>query len=287
MHHLSPAERARSRVVAANLLAQDAQPLFNSIIKAPGSAGPFEAPFFVSARVEGFQSVAKSESDETLPPDYEEIIEQLRESQDPHYAANVVQQYINDKIYSVYDEKDMPPPEILKTNYDVINTARGDNTLSSPLRTARSGRGECEDLASLKMEMLRRVGIPEDKMAVAMGEFDHTPEGEGHAVLLVQIDGQTYVLDHLMTDVMGAYEGPEGDLIYRSLPINETQEHINVRAKLNSAYNNNEIYIDPQNSFFEGYMEALDANRPDPNLKGEAFKPIPPANAAHQMRYGM
>ena len=62
----------------------------------------------------------------------------------------------------------------------------------SPLTTMRTGQGDCEDYAILKMARLRIIGVPRWDMALVLGTL---PEGP-HAFLVVEIDGRRWVLDN-------------------------------------------------------------------------------------------
>lgn len=55
--------------------------------------------------------------------------------------------------------------------------------------------GDCDSYATRKMEELSSRGIPVSSMRLATAWVDHAQSGY-HAVLLVDHDGQTYVLDN-------------------------------------------------------------------------------------------
>lgn len=66
--------------------------------------------------------------------------------------------------------------------------------------------GDCEDFAMAKMAILRDAGVPERAMGVEVLKRD---DGRGHAVLVVTLDGQDWVLDNLEDRLIpyGRYPG--------------------------------------------------------------------------------
>jgi predicted transglutaminase-like cysteine proteinase len=52
--------------------------------------------------------------------------------------------------------------------------------------------GDCEDYCLLKIHRLLAAGLPISAMSLVVCAY----EGEGHCVLFVELDGETYVLDN-------------------------------------------------------------------------------------------
>ncbi len=59
--------------------------------------------------------------------------------------------------------------------------------------------GDCEDFASTKYWALKRLGVPEQDMRIVVVHDDRY--NSSHAVLAVQVDGETLVLDNQARDV--------------------------------------------------------------------------------------
>lgn len=70
---------------------------------------------------------------------------------------------------------------------------------------AVGGYGDCKDYALAKREMLRIVGLPEAALRIAIVR---TPEGVLHAVLTVETDKGTIVLDSLTPTISAWSETP-------------------------------------------------------------------------------
>lgn len=78
-----------------------------------------------------------------------------------------------------------------------------DDYWASPVETIMNKKGDCEDFAILQKEVLRHLGVPEEKMFIAL--VNRTGDRQGlpdHAVLLLNMaeDGQPplyYVLDDI------------------------------------------------------------------------------------------
>lgn len=65
---------------------------------------------------------------------------------------------------------------------------------STPGETLARAAGDCEDYAIAKMHALKALGVPAKDLFVTLGQ-DHTVR-QHHAVLLVRIGGQYWVLDN-------------------------------------------------------------------------------------------
>lgn len=67
----------------------------------------------------------------------------------------------------------------------------------TPIETLLHG-GDCEDIALLKAVALYHLGWPRDKMHLLLGYTRYRGKKIAHAVLLVDHDGQHYVLDNMV-----------------------------------------------------------------------------------------
>lgn len=65
---------------------------------------------------------------------------------------------------------------------------------ASSRETLRRGKGDCEDYAILKMDLLAAMGIDRDKMILVVAR--DLVRNADHAVLVVQLDGGSVVLDN-------------------------------------------------------------------------------------------
>ena len=74
---------------------------------------------------------------------------------------------------------------------------------ATPLEFLRAG-GDCEDFAVMKYFTLRAVGVPDDQMRIVV--VADTVRNLPHAVLAVEVDDRTYILDSLFDPVIG-HEG--------------------------------------------------------------------------------
>lgn len=66
---------------------------------------------------------------------------------------------------------------------------------ASATETLASGRGDCEDNAIVKMWMLRAIGIPPHDIQLLLVRDER--RRLDHAILVVQINGSSYVLDNV------------------------------------------------------------------------------------------
>lgn len=64
--------------------------------------------------------------------------------------------------------------------------------------------GDCEDYAITKFYALKTLGVPAEDMAIAA--VWNTLRNEGHAILIVVVDGQPFVLDNFNDEVVSARE---------------------------------------------------------------------------------
>ena len=70
---------------------------------------------------------------------------------------------------------------------------------ATPLEFLRSG-GDCEDFAVMKYFTLRSLGFPDDRMRIVV--VADTVRNLPHAVLAVEVDDRTYILDSLFDTVV-------------------------------------------------------------------------------------
>jgi predicted transglutaminase-like cysteine proteinase len=71
---------------------------------------------------------------------------------------------------------------------------------SSPAQTLARGHGDCEDFAIAKYYVLRALGFTEDQVYLIVAD-DLVARTE-HAVLLINLDGQEYILDNFTDNVI-------------------------------------------------------------------------------------
>ncbi|MGR6429768.1 transglutaminase-like cysteine peptidase [Rhizobium sp. PAMB 3174] len=70
---------------------------------------------------------------------------------------------------------------------------------AKPSETLQLGKGDCEDLALLKMTALKAMGVPEKSMSIVVLKI--TNRNIFHAVLAVSTSQGHYILDNLRTNV--------------------------------------------------------------------------------------
>ncbi len=68
-----------------------------------------------------------------------------------------------------------------------------DDYWATPEETAARGVGDCEDFVIVKFGMLLALGVPADSMRVLV--VKDLVRNIGHALLSVEIQGETYILD--------------------------------------------------------------------------------------------
>ena len=68
--------------------------------------------------------------------------------------------------------------------------------------------GDCEDIALIKAVALRHQGFPVDKMGLVVGYVQFRGRRVAHAVLLVEINNERYILDNLGNEIALASEYP-------------------------------------------------------------------------------
>lgn len=86
-----------------------------------------------------------------------------------------------------------------------------DDYWATAAQTLSKGAGDCEDLAILKMQLLRAAGVPASRMYLVVGQ-DLTAR-RAHALLLVREGGQLWVLD----DSTVAIHSPEEHADFRPI----------------------------------------------------------------------
>lgn len=64
---------------------------------------------------------------------------------------------------------------------------------ATPVEMLAAGGGDCEDHAIAKLAVLKRAGVPADRLRLVVG-ID-TATGKAHAMAAVELDGTAYVLD--------------------------------------------------------------------------------------------
>jgi len=69
-------------------------------------------------------------------------------------------------------------------------------------RTLALGRGDCEDIALTKMELLAAAGVPREDMILTIAR--DLVRNADHAVLIVRHDGRYYMLDNASDEVFDA-----------------------------------------------------------------------------------
>ena len=69
-------------------------------------------------------------------------------------------------------------------------------------RTLSLGRGDCEDIALTKMELLAAAGVPREDMILTIAR--DLVRNADHAVLIVRQDGRYYMLDNASDEVFDA-----------------------------------------------------------------------------------
>jgi predicted transglutaminase-like cysteine proteinase len=98
---------------------------------------------------------------------------------------------------------------------DIVNWGVED-IWNTPYEMMQKG-GDCEDYAISKYMSLRAIGVPEEKMRIEIVE-DLNLGGVIHAILIVFAEGQVYVLDNQIKQVMLAVN------IYHYKPIYSINE---------------------------------------------------------------
>ena len=72
-------------------------------------------------------------------------------------------------------------------------------------KTLKSGKGDCEDIALVKMQLLAAAGIPRDDMILTIAR--DLVRNADHAVLVVRTDAGYRLLDNATDDVLDAAPG--------------------------------------------------------------------------------
>jgi len=111
--------------------------------------------------------------------------------------TSVANQLKTEKIVFSGDKSlsDLETVSIVNTQMNAIRyVSDKTDTWSAPSHFIVNG-GDCEDYAIAKYAMLKAYGIPAKNMRIAVG-YDQTHNNEVHAVLLVTIAKNTYILDN-------------------------------------------------------------------------------------------
>lgn len=106
--------------------------------------------------------------------------------QDRMTQLRTINQYLNHAVPYVIDQ----------ANYGVSDY------WASPLELMRRG-GDCEDFAIAKFESLMELGFTNDQMRIVV--LVDTLRNLPHAVLAVELDGETYILD-IVTDAVLSHD---------------------------------------------------------------------------------
>jgi predicted transglutaminase-like cysteine proteinase len=100
----------------------------------------------------------------------------------------VVNGYVNHRVHYETDERQFGRPDVW----------------SSANQTLRSGRGDCEDYAIAKLQMLRAAGFSEHDLYLTIV---HDPvRREDHAVVVARAAGHMFVLDDGTDEVLDSRE---------------------------------------------------------------------------------
>jgi predicted transglutaminase-like cysteine proteinase len=91
--------------------------------------------------------------------------------------------------------------------------------------------GDCEDYAITKYVALKRLGFDPGQMRIVV--LQDLNLGTGHAVLMVRLDGKTYILDNQIRQVTEENAIHHYRVVY-SINENHWWSHIYVRAKTGS-----------------------------------------------------
>jgi len=133
-------------------------------------------------------------------------------------------------IYNINKEVNSVPYVPDHQNYNV------DEFLANPTLFYKNG-GDCEDYSIAKYYELRKQGFSSEQLWVVMGVED----GEGHAVLIIELKNTTYVLDNK-----------------KRTPYNIRYSRLQPHYKMNenSVYGFRESRFDSE--IFEGYFSNQD-----------------------------
>ena len=99
-----------------------------------------------------------------------------------------VNRYVNDRVTFVDDRKQYGRADVW----------------SAAAETLRRGRGDCEDYAIAKLQMLRRAGFADRNMYLVI--VKDLVSRSDHAVLVVRAAGQMYVLDNGTNKLLNSEE---------------------------------------------------------------------------------
>lgn len=71
-------------------------------------------------------------------------------------------------------------------------------------KTLKLGRGDCEDIALTKMQLLAAAGIPREDMVLTIAR--DLVRNADHAVLIVRLDGRYFMLDNSTDEILDAMQ---------------------------------------------------------------------------------
>ena len=120
-----------------------------------------------------------------------------------------------EKIKAVNDLWNQRPWKADRKNWGI------EDKWSTPLEFCMKG-GDCEDYAIAKMLSLKEIGV-DCPMRLAIGEVN----GRGHAVLAVEINGKTLILDNEHKEMIDADKYP----MKLKLSLNEERAWRHVQAR--------------------------------------------------------
>lgn len=114
-------------------------------------------------------------ADEALPPPLQAIVDDLKDQGHTLEVMRTVQRRVGGLLTYTDDE----------VAYGAFEY------FASPLESTTSGKGDCDEYATLAYEVFRALGFT---TATGLGYVER-PWGGGHAVTLVELDGVLYVVD--------------------------------------------------------------------------------------------
>lgn len=110
---------------------------------------------------------------------------------DPIERLETINRYVNRRVSFVDDSR----------QYGVADY------WTSAAETLRRGRGDCEDYAIAKLQLLRRAGFAEDDLYLVV--LRDALRRADHAVLVVRSEGRMLVLDNGTDRLVDSYEMPD------------------------------------------------------------------------------
>ena len=196
--------------LAAILAQQSGQPLSQSAAVTPAGYGlpvtsaamPIYRPVASTDRPDVFNSVALPIDRTSLDRRWRKVANGPVGATSASYAANLsgrstlakleaVNRYVNARVSFVDDIR----------QYGVADN------WASAADTLRRGRGDCEDYAIAKMQLLRRAGFAEKDLYLVI--LRDALRRADHAVLVARADGRLLVLDNGTDRLIDSYEMPD------------------------------------------------------------------------------